>query len=261
MRFPRQSEASAGGREWRRWVGAHTAGTNRLSARAYCTHSRVFCWHAIPLQHTHTHICWSAHAHAHAFTQKTANITQTFAPVPCKFGLIYRLHVGNNEGNKSVHVNMYLIVCQFDEATIVQWVTQCLSNMYVWRWETSSYVRRPVLLIFLWMNLSPGKCGYDSFLNLLRGEVFMVPVRILGNLALCHHFFVSDWILPFSSDEYGETGFMKPQQNKQRASYFCVTLRMSTASLFHLTWGGLELFYSPTERNKPVEITLEGAVY
>lgn len=122
MRFPRQSEASAGGREWRRWVGAHTAGTNWLSARVYCTQSWIFCWHALSLSHTHAYA--GAHIHTHTRVE-TANITQTFAHTLCQFGLIYRLH-----GVKlKVIKESMLVLILFDEVTTIQWFTQSLSKM------------------------------------------------------------------------------------------------------------------------------------
>lgn len=101
---------------------------------------------------------------------------------------------------------------------IVRWLTQSVSlTQYVWHWETPSCVSGPVLLIFLWMNLSLGKCGCDSFLNLFRREVFMVPVRILGNLVRVSSVFVmSDWILPYSSDVNVQTLFIKPHSRKEK---------------------------------------------
>lgn len=135
---------------------------------------------------------------------------------------------------------------------IVRWLTQSVSlTQYVWHWETPSCVSGPVLLIFLWMNLSLGKCGCDSFLNLFRREVFMVPVRILGNLVRVSSVFVmSDWILPYSSDVNVQTLFIKPHSRKCCIFAFLAHSRLTTESLLHLRWRGLGLFRSAMKRKK-----------
>lgn len=140
---------------------------------------------------------------------------------------------------------------------IVRWLTQSVSvAQCVWHWETPSCVSGHVLLIFLWMNLSPGKCGCDSFLNLLRREVFMVPVRILGNLVRVSSVFVmSDWILPLSSDVNVQTLFIKPhgRKRKRQMPHFrishvpvwllraCVTCDEEESGCFGERWRGRKL--------------------
>lgn len=172
MRFPRQSEASAGGREWRRWVGAHTAGTNWLSVRAYCTHGWIFCWHAF-FSLTYTHICWRVRTHK--FTEIQPILHKHLHILP----LLMQPHLwasrSETEGNESMLTFSMLLSI---------WFTQCLSNKPHCIFDIERYCHvcvRLFVVFFLWMNLALGKCGYDSFLSLLTGEVFIVPVRILGN--------------------------------------------------------------------------------
>lgn len=102
--------------------------------------------------------------------------------------------------------------------------------------QTSAYVLRPILLFFQWMNLSPGKCGYDSFLNLLTEEVFTVPVRILGNLAVCHRFC---HVSGFSLFLWWPTIFKRHFTQSHSRTQTCLVF---SAQIYHLSGRKPELF-------------------
>lgn len=170
MRFPRQSEVSAGGREWRRWVGAHTAGPNSLSARAYCTHSWNFCWHALCL--VHTHICWSTNTRRkwrrNSQTQTVSNVLSVISP-----------HLKMSWSALKV-INMslliFMLLLRSGDYSVIHWVfpicgTACLTlTDVVWCVQACHTVN--------WGSIHGSSQNY----------------RELGPVSL--FFVMSDWILP-----------------------------------------------------------------
>ena len=111
--------------------------------------------------------------------------------------------------------------CTFDIERGVLWVQTCSS--------------------FFPMNEgNEGKYGHDSFLSLLTGDVFMVPVRILRNLATSVIIYCYVWLdFPFPSDECGLQKkkvwffFMQPQSRINnwafaQVSHICMILVFSS---------------------------------
>lgn len=154
-------------------LGGSAHSRDKLTECESLLHSRLNLLLARTFSLTYTHICWRVRTHK--FTEIQPILHKHLHILP----LLMQPHLwasrSETEDNESMLTFSMLLSI---------WFTQCLSNKPHCIFDIERYCHvcvRLFVVFFLWMNLALGKCGYDSFLSLLTGEVFMVPVRILGN--------------------------------------------------------------------------------